>query len=150
MNADIYLICLVFILIVLVVLVTRQLFVLFYLEYQYFRGRKKVYNFDISVSEYLFFVRILILKKMWFRAIYALESSDNLERLNRHYCYNALGCIYQSISEYDLAKFYYTQALSVKSNYLAALRNLFSLYLKIDDKRSAQIISKKIMSINSM
>lgn len=74
------------------------------------------------------FVSVLVNKKLWLDAIKIMEKNCRLRDLSLHRYFNALGFVYYSMQQYNLARIYYTKALGVKKNYLAALLNLAKLY----------------------
>nr|YP_009541955.1 hypothetical protein [Neogoniolithon spectabile]AYR06164.1 hypothetical protein [Neogoniolithon spectabile] len=125
---NIYLLVLFVILFPLAFLVTWQILNMVYIEYIYLSLQKKYIADSLSSIEYLNFIKVLVIKKLWFDAIRFLELRPymNKECLSR--CLNTLGFIYESITEYGLAEQYYFEAVNSKSCYLVAMQNLAKIY----------------------
>lgn len=124
---DLYFILLLFFLIPFSFFVTSQLIQLISLENHYrqvFKQKSKYY-----LSEYfIFVVKILVEKRLWFVSIHFLESIASSDLKDSHRYFNIMGFIYYKMGEYNLAKEYYLKAISVKNDYILGLQNLAKVY----------------------
>lgn len=113
--------------------------------YQLKSKEEKLY----SVDELFDALKILIEKRLWFKAVKLIESVTNVPVDKMHQYFNALGFIYYSMNQYDLARLYYLKALDVKHNYIIALQNLAKVYEK--NKNYALVLSvyKSILKYDS-
>nr|YP_009589075.1 conserved hypothetical plastid protein [Corallina ferreyrae]QBL75591.1 conserved hypothetical plastid protein [Corallina ferreyrae] len=68
------------------------------------------------------------MKRLWFQSLKLLESVKEVDLEYRHQYFNTVGFIYYNMKDYDLAKKYYIEAISIKNNYLVALQNLAKVY----------------------
>ena len=107
--------------------VTFQLIQLILLESRYILFLRYKLKYDLS-QDYLFVVKILTAKRLWFLSIQFLESINYTSLKDCHIYFNTLGFIYYKIGENQLAKEYYVKAIAIKSNYLLGLKNLAKVY----------------------
>lgn len=124
---NLYFIVLILFLIPLSFLVTIQLVQLILLESRY----RQFSNYEDKYSlacDYLFIVKILVAKRLWFSSIQLLEHINHTNLKDSHLYFNIFGFIYYKIGEYNLAKEYYIKAVAIKNNYLLGLQNLAKVY----------------------
>lgn len=125
--SNLYFILLLFFLIPIVYIVTSQIVQLFLLESSYSQVSKYKINNNLA-SYYLSIVKILMAKKLWFQSIQLLESINSAELKDSYIYFHTMGFIYYKMGEYVEAKKYYLKTISMKKDYLLALRNLAKIY----------------------
>ena len=124
---NLYFILLLFFLIPIFYFVTSQIVQLIVLENLHSQFSKYEISNNLT-TYYLSIVKILITKRLWFQSIQVLESINNLELQDRHIYFHTIGFIYYKMGEFNLAKEYYLKTISIKQDYLLALRNLAKIY----------------------
>lgn len=97
-----------------------------------------------ATDQLLDFLSILVRKKLWFDAIKIMETNYAFEGLSSHQYLNALGFIYYNMRQYELAKFYYIEALKIQENYVVALQNLARVY---EITKNAALVASTYKSI---
>lgn len=108
-------------------LVAFQLFQVLKRDMYFYWMRQKIAA--INTDDRLFgYLSVLVKKKLWLDAIKVMEKKYVLKNLTLHRYFNALGFIYYSMQEYNLAQLYYLRALEIQEDYLVALQNLAKIY----------------------
>lgn len=108
-------------------LVSFQLFQLLKRDACFYQMRKDRSSIDTDVQLFDYF-SILVNKKLWLDAIKIMEKNCAMRDLKLHRYFNALGFVYYSIQEYNLAKIYYLRALEIQKSYVVAMLNLAKVY----------------------
>lgn len=102
-----------------------------------------------SIDELFDMLNILIEKRLWFKAVKLMESGIDIPLNKMHQYFNALGLVYYSMGQYDLARLYYLKALDIKDNYIVALQNLAKVYEKAENYALVLSVYKSILKYDS-
>ena len=100
-------------------------------------------------SEVLCLLRIMTRKKTWFDAVKLIELRQLRDHTSSYQLTNALGFIYQSMCNYELAELYYVEALRIKSDYIIALQNLAKVYAVTKQSRLLRRACQSILKLDS-
>lgn len=107
--------------------VSFQLFQLLKRDVCFYQMKKDRPLIDTDIQLFDCF-SVLVNKKLWFDAIKIMEKNYAMKDIGLHRYFNALGFVYYSIQEYNLAKVYYLRALEIQKSYVMALLNLAKVY----------------------
>nr|YP_009502048.1 hypothetical protein [Porolithon onkodes]ASB29650.1 hypothetical protein [Porolithon onkodes] len=115
--------------ILLMFLLSFSLFITFQLYkiciFELFAKNKILENMESRDINQLFaYVKYLLHKKRWLRAIYLLESQVTIPLTRMHEYFNIIGFVYDKMNQYYLAELYYKVSLSYNKDYITALKNL--------------------------
>jgi tetratricopeptide (TPR) repeat protein len=96
--------------------------------------KKKIQNNEADYTDYYLLGTLYLSKKLFDQAIlqfrYSLKIWDNNDVLGLTNLYNTLGFTYFKLEQYELAIYYYKEALKKTNNYVVALNNLGYAYEK--------------------
>nr|QCI07204.1 hypothetical protein [Hypnea pannosa] len=102
-----------------------------------------------NYEELLEVLQIHIKQKNWLACITKIEQKIKKEKNLPTECYNIIGYCYYSIEIYNLANYYYQQALQKNPNSMVTLLNLGEMYTVIKKYKEAYNIYNKINMIDS-
>jgi len=125
-----------------------QLFHLTIVEIEFYQLKSKDI-FACTDSEELRLLHIMARKHAWLDAIKLIELRKTVDGISLCQSMNALGFIYYSMRKYDLAKFYYIEALKMKSNYIVAMQNLVKVYEATKQSRLMKLVCQSILKHDS-
>lgn len=132
-------------------LILRQVFRTRRIEQTLNRLQTKLTKAKGTAQEYFELGSLLIDKKLYTQAsLYlqqSLKSLDKEETDNAALIYNALGFVYFSQEQYDLAIRNYKEALKIDPNYVTALNNLANSYEKKQLTQQALEMYEKVLEI---
>ena len=128
--------------------ISFQVFQSVKLELSFNRLKSKKERLD-SIDELFDMLNILIEKRLWFKAVKLMESFIDIPLNKMHQYFNALGFVYYSMNQYDLARLYYLKALDIKDNYIVALQNLAKVYEKTENYVLVLSVYKSILKYDS-
>lgn len=121
-----------------------QLFQLISIEIEFYQLKNKSV-FACTDNEVVRLLHIMTRKKVWLDAIRLIELRKAVDDIGSYQLMNALGFIYYSMRKYDLAKFYYIEALRGKNNYIIALQNLAKVYKVTKQSRLLKLTCQSIL-----
>lgn len=98
-----------------------------------------------TTDELLSLLSILVKKKLWLDSIKLIESRLIINDVYMYQYLNALGFTYYNMQKYDLAKFYYIEALKIKQDYILALQNLAKVYEVLRDNTLLKLTYESIL-----
>nr|BDA98240.1 hypothetical protein [Rhodomonas sp. NIES-1006] len=133
----VYLSVLLIVLLILALLLFQQIFQKRKVEEALSELQLKVRSNNANGEDYYLLGTIYLSKKLFDQAIiqfrYALQMWDKNDTEGIANLYNTVGFTYSESSQYDLAIYYYNEAIKNLSNYTTALNNLGYVYEKKGD-----------------
>jgi|TARA_B110000261_G_scaffold164346_1_gene213476 tetratricopeptide (TPR) repeat protein len=147
-----YLTVLLTVLLLLVIFLFRQIFQKKQVEDALSELQRKVRSKNATSEDYYLLGTIYLSKKLFDQAIiqfrYALKLWDKNDREGIANLYNTVGFTYSESNQYDLAIYYYSEAIKNLSNYTTALNNLGYAYEKQGNFGEAIKTYKAVISYN--
>ena len=148
----VYLTVLLLVLLFLTVFLFKQIFQKKKVEEALSELQRKVRLNNATSEDYYLLGTIYLSKKLFDQAIiqfrYALQSWDKDDDEGIANLYNTVGFTYSESNQYDLAIYYYNEAIKKLSNYTTALNNLGYVYEKKGALKDAIKTYQTVISYN--
>jgi tetratricopeptide (TPR) repeat protein len=149
----IYLLIVTFILVLLVILLLKQILRKTETEQNLLQLQNKLRDKTATSLDYYLLGSIYLSKKLFDQAIlqfrYAIKYWDKKDLDGLANLYNTIGFTYFQTNQYDLAIYYYTEAVKCLPNYITALNNLGYAYEKNQMMSNAKEIYSKVLEYDS-
>nr|YP_009395898.1 hypothetical protein [Dasya naccarioides]ARW65084.1 hypothetical protein [Dasya naccarioides] len=141
-----YLLMILLFLSILSYLISIELFYLFYIIF----FTKINYNLSqVDKETFIHFVNLYTKRKEWLLFISMLEFYLNKKRFDPVTIYNNLGYCYSSLYYFQIAEYYYCNALLIDKNSMLTLQNLSQLYKKFSNDNKLNQINNMIALIKN-